>query len=60
MLKTIKLTNMKTSKMIFPRLVYKGRKDIVFTYFFFHFLKIDAVSYKLALAKSICQQLNNN
>ena len=40
MLKTIKLTNMKTSKMIFPRLVYKGRKGIVFTYFFFIFFKL--------------------
>lgn len=41
MLKNIKLTNMKTSERIFPRLVYKGRKDIVFTYiFFFHLFKL--------------------
>lgn len=40
MLKNIKLTNMKTSKRIFPRLVYKGRKDIVFTYIFFYLFKL--------------------
>ena len=40
MLKNIKLTNMKTSRRIFPRLVYKGREDIVFTYIFFHLFKL--------------------
>ena len=31
---------MKTSKRIFPRLVYKGREGIVFTYIFFHLFKL--------------------